>query len=90
MITFKINLESNNEIVVCCVYRSPNSSIDNSENMNLYLKSLSDKHPSNFIVMGDFNYPKIDWKHYSTTTSINDIHYNFLETVRDCSISNKK
>ena len=33
--------------------------------------------------MGDFNYPKIDWEHYSTTSIPNDLNSKFLECARD-------
>ena len=36
------------------------------------------------LVVGDFNYPKIDWEHYSTTSSPNDLNVKFLECTRDC------
>ena len=39
---------------------------------------------SNMLFVGDFNYPKIDWKHYSTTSSPNDLNVKFLECTRDC------
>ena len=66
------------------IYRSPNSDLGNTDYLNESLKTLSDIYPSNFIVIGDFNYPKIDWEHYTTTASINDILSKFLDCVRDC------
>ena len=36
------------------------------------------------VVLGDFNYPKIDWTHCTTTTNTNDPNFMFLETIRDC------
>ena len=36
------------------------------------------------VVLGDFNYPKIDWTHCATTTNTNDPNLMFLETIRDC------
>ena len=36
------------------------------------------------VVLGDFNYPKIDWTHCATTTNTNDPNFMFLETARDC------
>ena len=38
----------------------------------------------NLIVLGDFTYPKIDWVHYSTNSSINNSNYKFPETTMDC------
>ena len=33
--------------------------------------------------MGDFNYPKIDWEHYSTTSSPKDLNSKFLKCTRN-------
>ena len=42
------------------VYRSPNSLPDNSNNISKSLEILSRRFSSNFLVVEDFNYPKID------------------------------
>ena len=34
--------------------------------------------------MGDFNCPKIDWEHYSTSSTPNDLNSKFLKCSRDC------
>ena len=47
------------------------------------LKNISDKNNANLTVLGDFNYPRIDWVHYSTNSSISDSNYKFLLTTRD-------
>ena len=36
------------------------------------------------LVVGDFNYPKIDWEHYSKSSSPNDLYSKFLECTTDC------
>ena len=60
------------EIIVCelktedsnlLAIASPNSTINNSYNLNVLLKNISDKYNANLIVLGDFNYPRIDWVH---------------------------
>ena len=70
------------KIMLACVYRSPNSSPDNSNDVNKSLKILSRRFSSNLLVVGDFNYPKIDWEHYSTTSSQNNLNSKFLECTR--------
>ena len=39
---------------------------------------------SHVICMGDFNYPQIDWDSYSTTGTIEDASFLFIECVHDC------
>ena len=89
IIIYEPNTEDSNLLAIACVYRSPNSTVNNSNNLNALLKNISDKYNANLIILGDFNYPKIDWVHYSTNSSINDPNYKFLETTRDCFFSKK-
>ena len=84
IIVCELKTEDSNLLAIACVYRSPNSTVNNSDNLNVLLKNISDKYNANLIVLGDFNYPRIDWVHYSTNSCINDSKYKFLETIRDC------
>ena len=72
------------KIVLASVHRSPNSSPDNSNNISKTLEILLRHFSLNLLVVGDFNYPKIDWEHYSTTSSPNNLNCKFLECTRDC------
>ena len=59
-------------LAIACVSRSTNSTVDNEDNLNVLLKNTSDKYNANLIVLGDFNYPRIDWVHYSRNSNMND------------------
>ena len=72
------------KIVLASVHRSPNSSPDNSNNISISLEILLRRFSLNLLVVGDFNYPRIDWEHYSTTSSPNNLNCKFLECTRDC------
>ena len=50
----------------------------------IYVNNLLSHFCLNLLVAGDFNYPKIDWKHYSTPSSRKDLRSKFLECTRDC------
>ena len=56
-------------IILACIYRSPNSSPDNSNNIDKFLEIFSRRFSLNLLVVGDFNHPNIDWEHSSTTSS---------------------
>ena len=56
------------------MYRSPNSSNENYENFNITRKCLSDNFPSNLLVIGDFNYPKIQWDYYTSKHNDMGLH----------------
>ena len=48
------------------------------------LEKISDKYDANLIVLGNFNYPKIDLVHYRINSIINGSNYKFLENTRNC------
>ena len=35
-------------------------------------------------MVGDYNYPKIDWTSYTSDSKYEDINFEFIESVRDC------
>ena len=45
--------------VIGVVYRSPNSSATNNGKLLNCIHELSHRH---LVIMGDFNYPNIDWE----------------------------
>ena len=69
------------KIYISFTYGSPNYSNENFEYFNVTLKCLFGNFPSN-LVIGDFNYPKIEWDYY--TSKSNDMNFKFIECIRDC------
>ena len=61
--TFQIELISDT-VNICLVYRSPNSSNVNNNELNNLLISL----PKNTLIIGDFNFPNIDWNTFTSST----------------------
>ena len=62
--------------------QSPNSTPDNSNATNKSLEILPRCFSSNFFILRDFNYAKIDWE-YSKTSSLSNLNYEFLKCTRD-------
>ena len=56
----KCNLVKGESLVLGLVYRSPNSTSENNEDLNRTLKHIVDKKPTHVAIIGDFNYPEID------------------------------
>ena len=81
LIICKINSEEDS-FILAFTYRSPNSSNENFKYFNNTLKCLSDNFPSNLLVIGDLNYPKIEWGYY--TSKSNDTNFKFIKCIRDC------
>ena len=63
-----------------CIYRSPNSSNINNENLLSNLKWASENF-TEIILIGDFNIPQINWLNYECS---NVFAQSFLETILDC------
>ena len=62
--TFQIELHQDT-VNICLVYRSPNSSNVNNTELNSLLLSL----PKNSLIIGDFNYPNIDWNTFTSSSA---------------------
>jgi hypothetical protein len=43
------------------IYRSPSSLKDNNKKLNDLISKARDLKYSYYLIMGDFNYPEIDW-----------------------------
>lgn len=73
-----IEVVNNNgkKTVIGVVYRSPNSPITNNERLENCIHELSHR---DLVIMGDFNYPDIDWSNLSAGCD----GYKFLNIVMD-------
>ena len=65
--------------LVGCIYRSPNSTEENTQELNKLLKNDLIQKYDKVCLMGDFNFPNITWT--GQWTSQNDLE--FIETTRD-------
>jgi hypothetical protein len=80
----KIQLVSTDSLVVGCVYRSPSNSKPANAALNRLLLQMANGPHSHLLIIGDFNYPAIDWIHCSSTKmNENDDSNLFLEAVND-------
>ncbi|XP_076454798.1 uncharacterized protein LOC143289637 [Babylonia areolata] len=76
-------LEDREELVIGLVYRSPNSSEENNDSLNKLLISVAEGKPSHLLVLGDFNFPEIDWDRERCYAS--EVHpaSHFFKAVKD-------
>ena len=76
--------------VLGVIYRSPNCNTKENEEVNELINLVSEKHPvskENVIILGDFNYPEIDWslevckkhKEHKASKFLVTIQRNFLK-----------
>ena len=73
-------------LCVGCVYRSNSGNEDNNDLLPEMLDEVVNKNYSHLLIMGDFNYPDIEWKtqickhndQSSDTKFLNCVRYNYL------------
>lgn len=80
---FKENIfiRLNSDLVIGNIYRSPNSNVENNNELCSLIQELSEKF-SNFIVVGDFNFGDINWKSWCSTHNSGS-SYEFINVLRD-------
>jgi hypothetical protein len=67
------------------IYRSPNSSLGNSQKLNLLFHHLAGFNTKYKLFLGDFNFPEIKWEQNGrVSTSVNHPAYKFFVTHQDC------
>ena len=81
-VLIKIKLIDKTELLVCVVYRSPNSSDDNNNLMFDLLRYINKFNKDKFIIIGDFNFPGIDWDHWITRNK-NKLELEFINLLQD-------
>ena len=80
----KIQLNSRDKLLVGLIYRSGSGSSENNQKLIEIINEACTKGYSHILLMGDFNYPNIDWEHWdfkgeSTTSQ----EYKFIECLQD-------
>lgn len=74
----------NTSIVIGAIYRSPNSLKENNELLFELINNFCSNCKSKLIIVGDFNFPNIDWDLNSVKhASHNSPEYMFLKTIND-------
>ena len=60
-------------VLTAFVYRPPGSTFRYSHRISEAVEVLSDIPADQYLICGDFNYPKIDWQNYVISETNNDI-----------------
>ena len=57
----KVKIKGSEELYIGVCYRSPNVEFSDRENDTMLCNMLNELHGKTVLLMGDFNYPDIDW-----------------------------
>ncbi|XP_066923557.1 uncharacterized protein [Clytia hemisphaerica] len=83
----EIRLCGRDVLVFGCLYRSPtnnNHSEENNDKLNELIKSIaSEKRYTHKCLLGDMNYPTINWNNWTTSHSEESKEEKFLDALRD-------
>ena len=81
----KIKLSQTDKLLVGLVYISPsNRTSEYSGKLCSLISEATNKGYSHILIMGDFNYPDIDWENWNTKGDNTNSHeYKFVETIQD-------
>ena len=82
-IWIEIKLQRGDKLLVGCIYRSPNMPKEDNKQICNLLTTATRLNYYHLLIMGDFNYPKIDWASWSTQTADDEINSQFIETCSD-------
>ena len=81
----EVKLQDDDKLLIGCIYRSPNSSDTNNENMLNSLRQICKEAKfSHLLLCGDFNIPEIDWNEEVSLKGPDHLAFEFMECIRDC------
>ena len=70
-------------LVVGLVYRSPGSTQENNDELLSLLSKATEQQHSNLIIMGDFNFPIINWRQGESGAGLDHPATKFLNATKD-------
>ncbi|CAG2205678.1 unnamed protein product [Mytilus edulis] len=81
----KINLNQSDQLLLGLIYRSPsNRSQEYTKQLNLLTTEACNKGYSHILIMGDYNYPEINWDSWNSPgDSTESNEYRFLENLQE-------
>ena len=82
-IRIRIEINKKNKLLVGGIYKSPSSTDENDLSLFQLFDSVNNIIFKKLLMIGDFNFPEIDWTNWTTTTSENHNAYIFLECMHD-------
>ena len=80
----KVQVNSRDKLLIGLIYRSPSGTKENNDRLGDLMSMLNKTEYSHLLVMGDYNYPGIEWDTWNVKgDSTVSQEYKFLESVQD-------
>ncbi|CAG2200123.1 unnamed protein product [Mytilus edulis] len=81
----KINLNQSDQLLLGLIYKSPsNRSQEYTKQLNLLTTEACNKGYSHILIMGDYNYPEMNWDSWNSPgESTESNEYRFLENLQE-------
>jgi endonuclease/exonuclease/phosphatase family metal-dependent hydrolase len=73
-----VKLEGGDELLAGCIDRSNSGTDENNECLLKLLNEVNDAKYSHVLIMGDFNFEKINWNTWSTSSPETHIDFKFI------------
>ena len=80
---YEIILKNNDKLLIGAIYRSPSSGTANNLKLNQMISTAVGLNHSYLVVLGDFNYPGINWTDWTTIHNESHSEFLFIECLRD-------
>ena len=77
----KLSSKNSGLLHLLCICRSPNSTIENNNNLNSLISEFS-KLNGNLLILGDFSYPTINWATLGTPHNKGNYAIKFLTVTQ--------
>ena len=79
----EIRLNSKDRLLIGGIYKSPNCNSVNHELLNGLIKQAVELKYTSTVILGDFNFPEIDWSTWTVSKSETHPAFHFVECIRD-------
>ncbi len=84
VVLLEIELRKNDKLLLGCFYRSGSGSTQNNTQMIQLIHNIARKNYSHLCLVGDFNYPSINWNTWHPGNENEDSdESNFIDCLRD-------
>ena len=78
-----VKISGTETMIIGVVYRSPNSSEQQNRSLESNIRSAADGVFHYFLLMGDFNFPEINWNSFRVNAADNHPAESFLNCIQD-------